>query len=294
MKISFYTTCMARLKHVRHTLPKNLIENEDYNDCEFVLLDYNSNDGLEDWVKANLMRYIESGKLIYAKTTEPDYFFHNHAKNMAARLCTGDVVCGIDADNYTATDDSNGEGLAKYLNRIFTKPREGNIFVRALGWEHREKEWHSIMTYRYYSCSGKIACLRKHFMEFRGYDEHLQGHYFDEEEFWKRLEHVCGFKHIRLPVGFSKAISHTNYERLKNINPELINKSELNRKRKENSDGINQETMNATWVKHNYPNGARNQEICQANIANKISKPNKYGQWGRGTVTINFDEVRSI
>ena len=41
---------MNRLYHIRETLPRNVRDNKDYPYVEFVLLDYGSDDGLEDWV----------------------------------------------------------------------------------------------------------------------------------------------------------------------------------------------------------------------------------------------------
>ena len=53
-KISFATVCMNRLHHIRQTLPKNIADNSDYENVEFILLDYNSSDGLEEWVKETM------------------------------------------------------------------------------------------------------------------------------------------------------------------------------------------------------------------------------------------------
>ncbi|KKL80749.1 hypothetical protein LCGC14_2001600, partial [marine sediment metagenome] len=49
-KISFCTTCMGRLYNLKETLPKNIEANGEYPNVEFVILDYNSSDGLGDWV----------------------------------------------------------------------------------------------------------------------------------------------------------------------------------------------------------------------------------------------------
>ena len=49
-KISFCTTCKERLRHLKQTLPKNIKDNSNYPFIEFVILDYNSQDGLGDWM----------------------------------------------------------------------------------------------------------------------------------------------------------------------------------------------------------------------------------------------------
>src|SRR5574343_1908709 len=63
--ISICTTCMNRLRDLEYTLPKNLEDNKNYKKLEFVLLDYNSTDGLSDWVKKYMMSYIKTGRLVY-------------------------------------------------------------------------------------------------------------------------------------------------------------------------------------------------------------------------------------
>ncbi len=89
---------MGRLSHLRETLPYNLANNH-YKDLEFVLLDYNSQDGLEQWVKSELMSFIDSGRLSYFKISSPKFWRIGHAKNLSIRASIGDIVCNIDADN---------------------------------------------------------------------------------------------------------------------------------------------------------------------------------------------------
>lgn len=140
--ISFCTTCMNRLHDLMQTLPKNISDNASYPHLEFVLLDYNSRDGLENWVTANLMEHIESGRLVYARTTEPQFYQMAHSRNVAFKLATGEIVCNVDADNWT------GPGFAEKLNRlaneqptraVFTKSRQlirGRIAFYKHEWEH--------------------------------------------------------------------------------------------------------------------------------------------------------------
>ena len=282
LKISFYTTCMGRLKHVKRTLPKNIEENKDYDNCEFVILDYNSPDGLANWIVNNFKEHLVSGKVKLYRTEEPLYFSHNHAKNMAAKQCIGDILCGIDADNFTALGP-DGWGLAKRLNHIFNKHKKENIFVRAFGWADRELAWTSANTYRYYSSSGKIAVRKKDFFDARGYNEDLVGHYFDEEELWKRIKECFGFKHIKLDPSYSKAIQHSNYERLKNLSPEIVNLEELDKKREEDPTGVNAMYMKAGWVKQFYPHGHKNESKLQEVLSKKIKRPNGE-EWGKGKV----------
>ena len=49
---------MNRLSHLQETLPKNIHDNYLLGDVEFVLLDYNSSDGLESWVKNDMKNIL--------------------------------------------------------------------------------------------------------------------------------------------------------------------------------------------------------------------------------------------
>jgi hypothetical protein len=281
-KIAFFTTCMNRLKHLKRTLPQNIKDNEDYENCVFVVLNYNSQDDLHKWMLDNMGEQIESGQVIYYRTLEPEFFWHNHAKNMAAK-CTpedAEIICSIDSDNYTATD-KEGVGLAVQLNEIFNHWIGTNIFVRAAGWEHREEAWHTD-SHKYYSASGKIATRRKDFFKYRGFNEKLKGHYFDEEELWQRLEKVVGFRKITLPVEYSKFINHTNYERLINIDPGLIDRNILEKLRKENHPFTSKEFMKDEDVSGYYPNGKENQRRAEEVLKKRIRITND--KWGEGKV----------
>src|SRR5688572_31144005 len=108
--ISFCTTCMGRIHDLAQTLPRNMADNADYPALEFVLLDYHSRDGLEQWVKDHLMPHIESGRLVYARTVEPEWYEMAHSRNVAFKLASGQIVCNVDADNWT------GPGFAAVLN----------------------------------------------------------------------------------------------------------------------------------------------------------------------------------
>ena len=56
MKLSFLTSSMNRLHHIKQTYIKNIENSLPIQGCdvEFILLDYNSSDGLSGWVKSEL------------------------------------------------------------------------------------------------------------------------------------------------------------------------------------------------------------------------------------------------
>ena len=121
--ISLCTVCMNRLHHIKKTLPQNIEDNAAYPDLEFILLDYNSTDGLEEWVKNNMQEYIISGRLKYYKTSEPVFFDRSHSRNLMFKLAAGDILCNIDADNYT------GLAFADYVNEMFYQKKNVYFFI---------------------------------------------------------------------------------------------------------------------------------------------------------------------
>src|SRR5688572_15135597 len=114
-RISLCTTCMGRLHHLKETLPRNLEDNKDCPELEFVVLDYNSPDSTGAWLHETYPDLIHSGRLKYFRTTEPKYFHMAHSKHVAHRLATGDIVCNVDADNFT------GPGFASKLAEMFLR-----------------------------------------------------------------------------------------------------------------------------------------------------------------------------
>jgi hypothetical protein len=101
VKLSFATTCKDRLFHLKETILHNIRDNDDFPEIEFVLLDYNSQDGMEEWARKELVGEIESGRVVYWKERTAKHYHSSHAKNIATGLCRGEVVCNLDADTFT-------------------------------------------------------------------------------------------------------------------------------------------------------------------------------------------------
>lgn len=170
-KISFCTTCMDRLCNLKETLPKNIKSNERYPHLEFVILDYNSKDGLEEWMKKNMMNYIKSGRVSYYRTDEPKYFSMSHSRNIAFKIASGDIVNNLDADNFTVKEGvSLKECCASYINRIANECPEKAIFAKGKRGMH-----------------GRIGFYKKEFIEtLGGYDESLIGYGHDDHDLVQR------------------------------------------------------------------------------------------------------------
>jgi hypothetical protein len=161
LKISFCITCKGRRDHLEQTLPENLRRNADYPQVEFVVLDYDSRDGLQEWIRQHFQKEIAEGRLRYVRYAPAEHFLMAHAKNMAHRAATGDVLCNLDADNIT------GQGFAGWLNEQFQQ--DMNLCVRP--------RWNLVMLHNRFTkkpmlgMGGRIAMSRENFMKLGGYDE---------------------------------------------------------------------------------------------------------------------------
>lgn len=158
-KISFCTTCMDRAYDLKVTLPKNIQDNIDYPNIEFVILNYNSKDDLDDWIKKEMMQYIEAGILNYYKTTEPKYYSMSHSRNVAFKVAQGEIVNNIDADNFT------NKGFAFALNKLAELQNKKAVFCRSKRMMH-----------------GRFGMYKNEFLEIGGYDEGLTGYGFDDKD----------------------------------------------------------------------------------------------------------------
>lgn len=197
-KISFCTVCMNRLHHVQQTLLKNIEDNSGYSNVEFILLDYNSKDGTEDWVKSELSAYIANGTLVYYKTNTPQYFDRSHSRNLMFKLATGDIICNIDADNFT------GNGFAAYINQSFN---ENESIVLLADTKRRH--------YFIRDCIGRFCAKKEDFLAISGYDESMKGYGLEDDDLYERLLKDREEKLI-MDFNFLKAIKHDDEERTKN------------------------------------------------------------------------------
>ena len=195
-KISFCTVCMNRLHHLKDTLPKNIANALPYKNVEFVVLNYNSNDGLDDWIKTDMAEYLESGVLKYFKTTEPENFHMSHSKNVVARCAEGDIICNVDADNFI------GKGFTEFINTEFIKDNEIYLSVS----KNMDKP----------DCYGRICVKASDFNKISGYDENMLGYGFEDFDLRNRLDLLLLKKVNIINSDYLKAIQHLNEERLEN------------------------------------------------------------------------------
>jgi hypothetical protein len=179
-KISFCIVCMNRLYQLKQTLPKNLNDNIGYDNLEFVLLDYNSQDDMQDWVYRNYKNEISVGRMVYYRTPDPIKFCHSHSKNLAFKLATGDIVCNINADNYT------GLGFATFVNDCFKK---NDAIILTCDDFYKTKKNYTPPR----DVAGKVCVKKQDFLKIGGFDERMKDYGFEDCDFVNRAE-MSGLK----------------------------------------------------------------------------------------------------
>jgi GT2 family glycosyltransferase len=195
-KISLCTVCMNRLPHLAKTLPVNIAENSDYPNLEFVVLNYNSKDEMDDWMKTHMRKYISTGLVKYYRTTEPEFFRMAHSKNMCAKLATGDIICNMDADNYA------GPGYANWVQKCFEEQGSDTL----------------ITTIRndaipYPDQAGKMCFSKDIFNAVNGYDESFLGYGMEDVDLINRLENAGAKRVFIEEEKYLRYIAHSDQER---------------------------------------------------------------------------------
>ncbi len=189
---------MNRLHHIKQTLYKNIIDNINYGEefLEFVILDYNSQDGLEDWIREDeqLRAFCEKGIVKCYRAPDPTFFDRSHSRNMCMKLGQGEIICNVDADNFL------GENFAEYINEKFVNNE--SCFI--------------VSSYEKRDCIGKVCIYKADFLKMKGYDERMSNYGFEDLEFYNRLE-LNNIRAIQFrDTKFTNVIHHDHIERVSN------------------------------------------------------------------------------
>jgi hypothetical protein len=215
ISVSYCITCKGRLHHLRQTLPKNLAAEARNRDVEFVLLDYDSSDGLENWVRDTLGEEVAQGRLVYARHEPAPNFKMAHSKNMAHRLGSGRILCNLDADNLLPENFSTflKSAFRRDENSVFS-PRQATIigFVRQR-WLDR---FLGIRRPGGGIC-GRIAITKVNFEKVGGYDEDFTAWGTDDIDFLLRARDL-GLAVRKLPQQvWGDVLDHDDEERVQNL-----------------------------------------------------------------------------
>jgi hypothetical protein len=155
MVIAFCTSCMDRKWQLENTLPHNLelIRRKGH---LLALCNYNSRDGLDEWVRAHHETDTREGALLYFHTREPATFHMSVAKNLSHRLALRrrpDVLFNLDGDNFVT------EATVDSLQRAFSGG--GGRVLHNWTWD-----WND-------GSAGRVAISAGDWSRLGGYDESL-------------------------------------------------------------------------------------------------------------------------
>ncbi len=232
--ISLCTTTMNRLYDLQKTLPVNIELNKDYKKLEFVILDYNSVDDVEKWMKNNMMKHIRSGLVVYYKTTEPKYYSMSHSRNIAFKVASGDIVNNVDADNFTEFDDTNDMCFVKYLNRLANEQPRKAIFSKGKRLMH-----------------GRLGFFKDEFIDLGGYDEGLVGYGHDDKDLMHRAW-ALGFTLMWFGGQYVYRIKTSRHDKVRNMSHKNWKETEkMNKEISANnmSKGIYKANQDMHWGK---------------------------------------------
>lgn len=195
LTVTLSTCCHNRSEHVKKTFLKNIEDNpEPY--VRFLLVNYNSQDDLDAWARDVLTEYIQNGRLLYVHEKTAKRFKHAHARNVAIRACNTDVICNIDADNFT------GPGFGSWLHQAYLDAGDKPVFT-AFG--------------KGSPCGdlfGRISFRVKHIKALGGYNEDLNTWGVEDWDIIKRADRV-GMLCTSYPKEFNtEPLTHSQATRL--------------------------------------------------------------------------------
>jgi hypothetical protein len=195
--ISFCITILNRLPQLDNTLRINL-DNNDPQYCEFILVDFNSTDGLKKYIQSNFKNELKSGYLKYYFTDKLNYWHASIAKNTSHMLATGKYVVNLDCDNYT------GLYGGKKLLEIHEQNENSIIHQSDLIFGS--------------GCNGRISLSKEQFINIGGYNESFYPTGYNDPDLINRAEKF-GLKYISWSnPNYNKAIKNTKEENIKNCN----------------------------------------------------------------------------
>lgn len=193
--IGFCTTCKGRAQHLKITLPQNLANNPD---AKFIVVDYGSQDDLLEYLRTAHGSEIQSGRLVVYSYRTDGPFRMGHAKNLAHRcaILEGcDILCNLDADNYT------GPRFDAYVERQFM---EEDIFL-----------WGSmIQGVLTRGINGRIAVGAQAYIKAGGYDEKFECWGSDDKDFCERLK-MLGYWGAQIHPKHLNAVAHNDKMRFR-------------------------------------------------------------------------------
>jgi hypothetical protein len=177
LTLSFCITCKNRFHQIEKTLKQNLDDNRMHKDrIEFILVDFDSTDGLHDWVAENFKDEINDGYLKYYYTEELPFWHASIAKNTAHLLANNEILVNLDCDNYTGYH--GGEFV---LQQFSQSP--GTMLLHQFSGQASDGSF------------GRIGVHRHRFFDIGGYDESMNPMSIQDYDLIMRLQ-TLGIKYV--------------------------------------------------------------------------------------------------
>lgn len=185
--VSFCTLCKGRRHQLEMTLRENLKQIEG-RDAELVLVDYQSADGLAEWVAAEFSIEISQGTLQFFQLQSELPFSIPVGKNFAHRLAGKDILISLDADNFIGPlwEAAQEMGLKEFIAcEVFGK----GMF-------------------------GRIGMWRQALEDLGGYDESFEPSGHHDLDLCKRAA-ARGWRKFSVPCSIQNTVQHGKEETLK-------------------------------------------------------------------------------
>lgn len=192
--LSYCISIMNRLYQIKETLRVNIDNSTDKS--EFIIIDYNSNDGLKKYIYDNFKNEILNGKLKYYFTDKIKFWHASICKNTTHMKANGKYLVNLDCDNFIG---KNGDELI--LNTFLENG--DNIII---------SQTNNIVSS---GNGGRISITKNNFIQLGGYDESFYPMGYQDYDLIERAN-VFGLKYINIDKN-NKAIINSKKESIKNI-----------------------------------------------------------------------------
>jgi hypothetical protein len=212
--VSFCITHQNRFEFLKETLPKNLDDNRAQRDqTEIVLVDFNLNSQINDWIRDHFLNDIHSGLLSYYHTERLEKWSAPIAKNTAHALARGSILTNLDCDNFT------GKNGGEFIVNQFKSHLAGILL-----WQHSGIKRDGTF--------GRMSIASAYFDLLGGYDEQFLEMSYQDADLKHRANGI-GLKIVQNKNdAYNEAIKHERYQ------PENMTLSDMDRinKRKSNKN----------------------------------------------------------
>lgn len=193
MLISLCIPCMNRAHDLKSVMQGFIDAANASPPTEIAILNYNSTDDLDDYIKGLInSSALENGNIFtYTKTNNKEYFHMANARNCSMLSARGDVLCMLSADTIISND------FVKKIRPVF------------------ESEKDSL-----YMCEREVGCIillkKEEFIKSGGYDERFEFYGPEDKDMCLRLKRR-GLKFKPIPPGcLVGAIPTSNDDKMRN------------------------------------------------------------------------------